>query len=66
MLSANVGEQWNTREGKIVTVISNISGHASHPILVMDETKKLYSLDNSGRFIGDGYAHNMDIVSIHK
>ena len=56
-----IGNTFKTREGKQVTVI-DICSDETHPIVCLDEKKRLQKYTRDGKFISSAVQHKQDIV----
>lgn len=61
LTNMNTGNIYKTREGKNVTVINFVKGH-THPVVCLDDKKKLVRYTTNGRFLDDGFDHKQDII----
>lgn len=56
-----IGNTFKTREGKNVTVIE-FSSDATHPVVCIDEKKRLQKYTREGRYISSTVPHKLDLV----
>ena len=61
LTNMNTGNIYKTREGKNVTVINFVKGH-THPVVCLDDKKKLVRYTTNGRFLDDDFDHKQDII----
>lgn len=57
----NIGERFKTREGKVVTIVSFVSNE-THPVVAIDDKKRLQRYTREGNFISSAINHKQDLV----
>ena len=60
-LNVKVGQQWRCRDGSVATIY-RILENIDHPIVALDENKKIRRYNEDGTFTKHGDYHDYDIL----